>query len=1286
MASSTTEPLSAAQKLQQEHAQAAEDHHVTVEDVIDEDLKPHTGSAEAPVLSEKAAGKQKEAAPAAATAPKAKAPALDTQSRELFPELGGPKAQAPKTVPMGTWNVLADRTNGNGTAPVNGSQRAATPNSGTATPTGKSKAPSVTLPGRHIESIVLEPQHMKTRDQLRRPLAQIIQDINRSSRAQVKAVAGGAGGQKFEAAGPQEAAQQALKELVKQIGSTQTIQVPIPQSARAHIIGRQGANIKSLQEKTGARIEVPKDDKKPSAASPVDDLDDEYINVKIEGNSISAAQAREQILKIIGERAAKVNTRVRDIPPEFYPFIANTTGDASPAQMRVPPHATWSSEVTTPVPAPGQRPAFRAAQDHHIQLEGEREAVLALKQEIERRAAELREQLFLQQLEIQRGRHQFIIGHSGLSPEEFFNETGCAIILPTDEEDDAITIVGPEDRISAALEKAETLAQSMNMNNVDHLKWTNKQAPGRGAVHSKNVTRYLRHRNEIDRLEKQYRAHINTPFSQDGALPWELFLPQGQSTAAATSDIRSIFESHPPSRMRTVDVDPFFHPYMQNEVSRHVRDNYGVQLVVPAVSETGAPVLLVYEAPGTAGSPYEIPRAAPSQSDVKAFEEGLRAAEKHIRDILEQQDSITVVNVEVPVKFHDRLRRFIQKEQDKRGPNQIRIRVSNTGSTVTLRGPETATQRLAEQVKAFVEQEKADEKERDFTLEFDFPQQYANHLIGKQGSRIKDLRDKFDVDIQVENGKVQLKGPKAKASAARSHIESLGKELADETTKTLTVEPKFHRDLIGPEGKTVNRLQNRYNVMIFFPRAEKNGKDDDNSAEVAGEAAKPRRQQAPDQIIIRGPSKGVSSSYDELKQLYDWVKEQSFTGTVVVQRKQLPSLIGQGGAAMEALRQQTETRIDVPNDRDSDEPLVELTIKGKKANVEKAKKILEEKKAAFDDTVSKTIDVERKYHRALIGAGGAHLREMVTKAGGSDDARERARLIQFPKQEADGNTITLEGRSAVVDNLIKQIEDFVSVRDSQVTTTVDVATEKHRSLIGRGGDTKKRLEEQFSVTIDIPRQGSTDTAVKITGQEAAVEKAKEHIANLTKDKPVETVQVPRNLHQAISNNGQFFRKLRSDYHVTVDHAGQTPPPKTTAAPRGNGSALPLITDEADEDAHTWNVVESVSNDEGEIPWVLKGSSEDIEKAKNAITTALNQAKDNVTGYLVLPDPKTYRHVIGQGGSKVNSIRKQSGCKINVPRDNGEAIEVIGTKDGVEKAKDLILAAVRDGQNGSRARD
>ncbi len=323
---------------------------------------------------------------------------------------------------------------------------------------------------------------------------------------------------------------------------------------------------------------------------------------------------------------------------------------------------------------------------------------------------------------------------------------------------------------------------------------------------------------------------------------------------------------------------------------------------------------------------------------------------------------------------------------------------------------------------------------------------------------------------------------------------------------------------------------------------------------------------------------------------------------------------------------------------------------------------------------------------------GSNLRDIVLKAGGSDDRRELARSIQFPKQESDGNTIKVEGRTEVVDKIISQIQAIVSERESQVAETVDIPTDKHRSLIGRGGDIKRNLETQFKVSIDIPRQGSGQTGVKIVGQAPDVQKAKEHIQNLVKEQQGETLQLSRALHHSVSNNGQIFRKLKQDFGVVVDHAGQPLPakPSAPANARVNGGSLPLITDDADSnpDVHSWQVVEQTSSEDGDIPWVLRGTPENVEKAKKVIATALEQAKkQTATGYLILPDPKTYRYVIGQGGSKVNSIRKQSDCKINVPRDQAkdEAIEIVGTKEGVEKAKDLILVAVREGVSARDAR-
>ena len=145
----------------------------------------------------------------------------------------------------------------------------------------------------------------------------------------------------------------------------------------------------------------------------------------------------------------------------------------------------------------------------------------------------------------------------------------------------------------------------------------------------------------------------------------------------------------------------------------------------------------------------------------------------------------------------------------------------------------------------------------------------------------------------------------------------------------------------------------------------------------------------------------------------------------------------------------------------------------------------------------------------LLTSVGSALRDIVVNAGGSDDRRELARTVQFPKAESDGNLIKVEGKADVVDKIIAAMQKIVAERENQSTESFDVPTEKHRSLIGRGGETKKDLESKFKVSIDIPRQGSESSAIKVTGLPSDVEAAKNHMLNLVKYQEGETVQVPR---------------------------------------------------------------------------------------------------------------------------------------------------------------------------------
>lgn len=185
----------------------------------------------------------------------------------------------------------------------------------------------------------------------------------------------------------------------------------------------------------------------------------------------------------------------------------------------------------------------------------------------------------------------------------------------------------------------------------------------------------------------------------------------------------------------------------------------------------------------------------------------------------------------------------------------------------------------------------------------------------------------------------------------------------------MKIKPQYHRDLIGAKGSQVNRLQDRYNVRINFPRS--NNTDDDAATE-GGASQRNFRAQAADEVVIRGPRRGADEARDELLNLLQWTVDNSYTDTVSVAQSQIPSLIGAQGREMENLRLTTGASIDVPNAREGADASgrVPIKLKGTKKQVEEAKKLIQERAKVFDDTVVKTIDVDRKHHRTLIGGSG----------------------------------------------------------------------------------------------------------------------------------------------------------------------------------------------------------------------------------------------------------------------------------------------------------------------------
>lgn len=737
--------------------------------------------------------------------------------------------------------------------------------------------------------------------------------------------------------------------------------------------------MQDIQTRTGARVQVPRADGNAAGA---DDDDDDTIDILIEGDAVAAEMARREIEAIVKERGSNMSFRLKTVPPEFFPFIAGAHDanvraleERTKAQINVPRYDTWSSQPPPQEANPGQV-QFMAVPDKHILISGERAAAQEARAEIERLAAQLRQKLTLRQLAINRGQHQFILGNEADALHQFVAQTGCGIVLPPpSDESEFLTITGPIEQIEAGIEHAMDLATSMQMASID-LSRQHPTAPAGPHAHASALSQYLRRRKVIKELESAYDAHIALPPSVGGPVTWEVYSRDGKNTIRARSDIMNLVQALPPSRLRHVPVDPYFHQYLRDRSASALQGNYGVHLMVP--DDTECPeVVLVYEGPSATASRFEVPRQRPSPADVAAFEKGLQEAQDFLLGALGDQRDIVAKSVAVPAKYQEKTRKFIAREQESKGEDNIPVRAivgeaKGAQCQVSLRGPSAQVAELVTKLEAFVVEQEKDDLERGYTISFDFPQKYANFLIGKRGENINKLREEFDVDIKVENGKVEVKGPKAKADATRMRIINMAKKLEDETTHILKVPAQYHRELIGQRGNQVNRLETRYSVRVQFPRATAINDDSTETGSDAGAARPQRTQQAPDEVLVKGPSKGADAARDEILSLLQYVIEHGHSASISVAQSQVASLIGQRGREMDKLRADTGAQIDVPNANDAPDASgrVEIRVKGTKQQVAEAKKILQQRASEFDATVTKTIEVEKKYHKALIGGGG----------------------------------------------------------------------------------------------------------------------------------------------------------------------------------------------------------------------------------------------------------------------------------------------------------------------------
>ena len=423
----------------------------------------------------------------------------------------------------------------------------------------------------------------------------------------------------------------------------------MPTSVRPHIIGKQGTVVKGISDRTGARIQVSKADE-PSVPNGEDD--DGLTVVTIEGDPVAAYLARQEVEAIVNERTSTVNLRLRDVPAEFYPYLAGPRNanvdaleDGRQVKVHIPHYQSWSHRPPPQVPTSDVLPQFVAHPDSHIRISGDRLAAQEVRSEIQRQVEELRRRITLEHIAIDRGRHQFILGDGPESLHDLLEETGCAVILPPESDDtEMLVVTGPHNKINLGVEKVMDLASSMQMSSVDVAR-QHANAPSGSRAHARALVQYLQQREAMSQLEKQYDARI---IAKDGSI--EVFSRDGKSALRARSDILNLVNAYPPSRIRHIGVDPFFHQHIEQQGAQRVRDDFGVYLLMSEDTVEEPNVVLIYEGPPDEATDRQISRQRPTAAEIANFERGLQQAQDLVLELLQGQQDIDSRSFEVSPK------------------------------------------------------------------------------------------------------------------------------------------------------------------------------------------------------------------------------------------------------------------------------------------------------------------------------------------------------------------------------------------------------------------------------------------------------------------------------------------------------------------------------------------------------------------------------------------------------------------------------------------------------------
>ncbi|XP_018563296.1 vigilin [Anoplophora glabripennis] len=759
------------------------------------------------------------------------------------------------------------------------------------------------------------------------------------------------------------------------------------------------------------------------------------------------------------------------------------------------------------------------------------------------------------QIPIPKEHHRWILGKKGERLRELEKTTATKILIPPmNDTSDVITINGTKEGIEKAEHEIRVTSDQQSKKASERINIPKHFHPFIVGPNNKN----------LNLLIEETGAKINVP--PPSVMKDEIFIAgEKEGVMAAKARIEEIYKNmEKKSTTVSVEVPKSQHKY-----------------VIGPKGQTIAEIL------ETTGVSVEMPQSylATGTITLRGPHEKLGLA---LSVVYEKANSVRSSDVDAPAWIHKYIigRRGANIKEITQNLTKVHVEFTDKEDKIKIEGPPEEVEKAQEQIETMA---------KDLIGRMTFTEMHVDpklfkHIIGKSGANINKLKEEFNVVINIdESGLVRIEGNKQDVASTQAELEQRIFKLENEKEKDVIIEQRHYRNIIGTRGENIKEVRDKFNqVQIYFP-----GPGDRN-----------------DIVKVRGPKEDVDKCARYLEKLVKELNESSYQIEVPIYKQFHKFIIGKGGANIRKIREDTNTKIDLPAEGDKNDV---ITITGKRENVEEAREKIRKIQDELENIVSEEITIPPKFYNSLIGAKGKLIHSIMEDCGGV--------AIKFPSADSKSDKVTIRGPKDDVDRAKQQLLDLANERQlASYTAEVRAKAQHHKFLIGKNGANIKKIRDSTGARIVFPSNNDEDREIiTIIGRKDAVEEAKAALETTIKDidNIIESVmQVePRHHKHFVARRGEVLHKIADDCGGVM-----------ISFPRSG-----------------------VESDRV----VLKGPKECIEAAKARINEIIADLESMVTIECIIPQ-KYHRTVMGAKGHKVQAITSDFDVQIKFPdRDNLE---------------------------------